>query len=57
MEFWLSGVHETPVGSASGIGFDSTANNEQHWGGVPVSRAWKIWGFRVHEEKGEMMQM
>ncbi|KAF5773278.1 hypothetical protein HanXRQr2_Chr13g0586881 [Helianthus annuus] len=38
MEFWLSGVQEVPVGSASGVGFVSTANNEQQWGGVPVSR-------------------
>ncbi|MFS7951328.1 hypothetical protein Hanom_Chr07g00593791 [Helianthus anomalus] len=38
MEFWFSGVQETPAGSASGAGFVSTANNEQYWGGVPVSR-------------------
>ncbi|MFS7906627.1 hypothetical protein Hanom_Chr01g00061471 [Helianthus anomalus] len=37
MEFWLSGVQEVSVGSASGVGFVSTANNEQQWGGVPVS--------------------
>ncbi|MFS7952664.1 hypothetical protein Hanom_Chr07g00609511 [Helianthus anomalus] len=29
MEFWFSGVQETPVGSAYGAGFVSTANNEQ----------------------------
>ncbi|KAM0041539.1 hypothetical protein Hdeb2414_s0011g00367931 [Helianthus debilis subsp. tardiflorus] len=38
MEFWLSGVQEVPVGSASGVGFVSTANNKHPWGGVPVSR-------------------
>ncbi|MFS7967742.1 hypothetical protein Hanom_Chr09g00789371 [Helianthus anomalus] len=37
MEFWLNGVQELPMGSASGVGFVSTANNEQQWGGVPVS--------------------
>ncbi|KAJ0705068.1 hypothetical protein HanPI659440_Chr14g0569511 [Helianthus annuus] len=34
---WI-GVQETPVGSASGVGFVSTANNEQRRGGVSISR-------------------